>query len=52
LERIFIALRDEQILTKGLRVVSLDSTSVKVHSDGAGSLQKTANKPPEEAGEG
>ena len=39
LERIFRTLQEEQI-----RVVSLDSSSVKVHPDGSGALKKTGNR--------
>ena len=43
LERVFYALQEEQITNKGIRVVSLDSTSVKVHPDATGALKKTGN---------
>jgi transposase len=42
LERIFHALQEEQITNKRMTVVSLDSSSVTVHPDGTGALQKTA----------
>jgi transposase len=44
LERIFHALQEEQITNKRITVVSLDSTSVKVHPDAAGALKKTGNR--------
>jgi transposase len=52
LERVFLALRAEQIAVKPITVVSLDSTSVKVHPDAAGSLKKTANRRWGRAGDG
>ena len=45
LDRVFVRLQQEQILTLKLEVVSLDSTTVKVHPDGTGALKKTARKP-------
>ena len=45
LERVFRALQEQQIVTVTLQVLGLDSTSVKVHPDGAGALKKTARKP-------
>jgi transposase len=45
LERIFKALQEEQIANNRIRVVSLDSSSVKVHPDAAGALKKTENRP-------
>ena len=52
LERIFLALQEEQITGKRITVVSLDSTSVKVHPDAAGALKKTAHRPSGRAAEG
>jgi transposase len=52
LERVFLASRVEQIVVKPITVVSLDSTSVKVHPDAAGSLKKTANRRWGRGGEG
>jgi transposase len=45
LERIFHVLREEHITNKQITVVSLDSSSVKVHPDAAGALKKTGNRP-------
>jgi transposase len=45
LERIFKALQEEQITNKRIRVVSLDSRSVKVHPDAAGAVKKTETRP-------
>jgi hypothetical protein len=45
LDRIFTILQQRQILTIKLEVLSLDSTSVKVHPDGTGALKKPAHKP-------
>jgi hypothetical protein len=43
-ERIFYALQEEQITNKRITVLSLDSSSVKVHPDAAGVLKKTGNR--------
>ncbi|MDR0721580.1 MAG: transposase [Treponema sp.] len=40
LERVFQALREEHITDKSIRVVSLDSRSIKVHPDATGALKK------------
>lgn len=40
LERVFEFLQREQILRIRIEAVSLDSTTVKVHPDGAGALKK------------
>jgi transposase len=40
LEQTFHALREEQITNRRITVVSLDSSSVKVHPDGTGALKK------------
>ena len=45
LERVFCALQERQIVTVRLQLLSLDSTSVKVHPDGTGALKKTVRKP-------
>ena len=45
LERVFRALQERQIVTVRLQILSLDSTSVKVHPDGTGALKKTVRKP-------
>jgi transposase len=44
LERIFHALQTEQITNRRITVVSLDSSSVKVHPDATGALKKTGNR--------
>ena len=44
-DRIFAKLQQEGVLSVALKVVSLDSTSVKVHPDGTGAEKKTARKP-------
>ena len=41
LERVFEFLQRERILKIRIEAVSLDSTTVKVHPDGAGALKKT-----------
>ena len=50
LDRVFEHLQREQILRIKIEVVSLDSTTVKVHPDGAGARKKTALSPLENPG--
>ena len=50
-ERVFTRLQEEQILSIQIEVVSLDSTSIKVHPDGTGARKKTARNPSAKAGE-
>ena len=45
LSRVFAALQTEGIIRIDVDVVCLDSTSVKVHPDGAGALKKQENRP-------
>ena len=45
LDRVFARLQQEQILRIRFEVVSLDSTSVKVHPDGTGALKKADRRP-------
>ena len=45
LDRIFERLQSEQIIRMKIEAVSLDSTIIKVHPDGAGALKKTDHKP-------
>ena len=45
LDNVFARLQQRQILTIKLEVLSLDSTSVKVHPDGTGALKKTEHNP-------
>jgi transposase len=45
LNRIFAALQQRQILSIKIDVLSLDSTSVKVHPDGTGALKKPVHNP-------
>lgn len=45
LDRVFEKLQLEQIVRIKIEAFSLDSTSVKVHPDGAGALKKTARRP-------
>ena len=52
-DRLFAKLQQEGVLAVELQVVSLDSTSVKVHPDGTGAEKKTGRKRsanPEEVG--
>jgi transposase len=44
LDRLFDRLQQEQIVRIRFEVVSLDSTTVKVHPDGTGALKKAARK--------
>ena len=44
LSRVFAALQTEGIIQINVEVVCLDSTSVKVHSDGTGALKKEENR--------
>ena len=44
-DRLFAKLQQEGVLAVELKVVSLDSTSVKVHPDATGAEKKTARKP-------
>ena len=45
LDRVFGRLQHARIVRIKIEAVSLDSTSVKVHPDGAGALKKTARNP-------
>jgi len=45
LDRVFEQLQQAQIVRIKVEVVSLDSTTVKVHPDGTGALKKTDHKP-------
>ena len=44
LERVFAALQAEGIIRIDVKIVCLDSTSVKVHPDGTGALKKEVSK--------
>lgn len=44
-DRLFAKLQQAGVLAVELKVVSLDSTSVKVHPDGTGAEKKTGRKP-------
>src|ERR1700688_3645626 len=45
LNRVFEKLQSEQIVRIKIEALSLDSTSVKVHTDGTGARKKTELKP-------
>ena len=45
LTKVFEHLQKEQLLRIHIDAVSMDSTAVKVHPDGTGTLKKTAHKP-------
>jgi len=47
LDRVFAKLQQQQILAIKIEVISLDSTSVKVHPDGTGAKKKTDHNPSE-----
>jgi transposase len=51
LDRVFARLQQEQILRIRFEVVSLDSTTVKVHPDGPGALKKADRRPSVAPGE-
>ena len=44
-DRVFARLQQEGVIRLELKVVSLDSTSVKVHPDGTGAQKKTVRSP-------
>lgn len=45
LDKMFEELQREQVIRIKIEAVSLDSTSIKVHPDGAGALKKTVRNP-------
>jgi transposase len=47
LDRVFEKLQLEQIVRIKIEAFSLDSTSIKVHPDGTGALEKTDHRPSE-----
>ena len=51
LDRVFDRLQQAQIIRVTIEAVSLDSTVVKVHPDGAGALKKTGPRPSGSPGE-
>ena len=51
IERVFTRLQEEQIVAVKIEVVSLDSTSIKVHPDGTGARKKTGHNPSASHGE-
>ncbi len=44
-ERVFARLQEERIFAVEMKVLGLDSTSIKVHPDGTGARKKTARNP-------
>jgi transposase len=52
LDRVFARLQQEGLVTVRMKVLSLDSTTVKVHPDGTGALKKKGRKPSGKAGVG
>ena len=51
LDRAFESLREQNVLDLPAGVLSLDSTSIKVHPDGTGALKNSAHKLSESPGE-
>jgi len=47
LERLFLALQQEEIAAINVEILALDSTCAKVHPDGCGALKKVASNPSE-----
>ena len=45
LDRVFERLQQSQVVRIKIEAVSMDSTSIKVHPDGTGALEKAARKP-------
>lgn len=45
LQKIFFALQETGIICIDAKIISLDSTSIKVHPDGMGALKKVENSP-------
>jgi transposase len=45
LDRVFEKMQAEQIVRIKIEAFALDSTSIKVHPDGAGALKKTGHRP-------
>jgi transposase len=45
LDKMFKELQREQVVRIKIEAVSLDSTSIKVHPDGTGTLKKTDHRP-------
>ena len=43
LDRVFLALQENDVINIQVDTISLDSTSVKVHPDGTGALKKTVD---------
>lgn len=52
LDRVFAELQKERIISVNMKVLSLDSTSVRVHPDGTGALKKPESKASEDHEEG
>ena len=52
MERLFTALQEERIIGVEIRVLAMDSTSVKVHQHGPGAPKKRAPGPSASPGEG
>jgi len=45
LERLFLALQEEEIAVINVEILALDSTCAKVHPDGCGALKKVESSP-------
>lgn len=44
LQKAFMLLQEKGIIQISVKIISLDSTSIKVHPDGTGALKNTANR--------
>jgi len=44
LQKAFMLLQEKGIIQISVQIISLDSTSIKVHPDGTGALKNTANR--------
>ena len=50
LQKAFLLLQEKRIIQISVKIVSLDSTSIKVHPDGTGALKNTENRQSENQG--
>jgi len=44
LQKAFLLLQEKRIIQISVKIISLDSTSIKVHPDGTGALKNTENR--------
>ena len=45
LQKAFLLLQEKEIIQISVRIISLDSTSIKVHPDGTGALKNMGSRP-------